>query len=62
MPRYLCPKEIAGMLGVSVRSAQRLMASGDIESFKCGPRLWRTTQEQLSLYVADQFARYRRAL
>jgi hypothetical protein len=37
----LCPKEIAPLIGgVSARTAQRLMASGAIKSFRPGPGKW----------------------
>jgi excisionase family DNA binding protein len=61
MMSTLAPKEVAGQLGISERTAARLMAEQRIESFRVG-RLWRTTQERLELYVSKQFERYRRAL
>ena len=56
----LCPKEVADVLGVSERTALRLMAGGEIASFRVRTR-WRTTIEKLEEYQAKGFARYRRA-
>ena len=55
----LCPKEVASLLGVSERQALRLMAAGEIESFRAGRKLWRTTNEMVEAYKAKGFERYR---
>lgn len=57
LPLYLCPKEVAAILGVSPRSASRLMASGHIESFRVGTgeKGWRTTRRQVDEYAAHRF-------
>ena len=52
--RYLCAKEVAKLMGVSVRTAQRLMASGDLKSFSVGKSL-RTDMEHVLEFVAKQF-------
>ncbi len=56
----LCPKEVASLLGVSERGALRLMVSGEINSFRVGKKLWRTTAEMVETYKAKSFERYRR--
>lgn len=53
----LCPKEVAEQLGVSPRTAQRLLSSGTIGAMRVGAKLWRTTQEELNRYVAAQWHR-----
>lgn len=58
---YLCPKEVAAVLGVSPRQAQRLMSAGEIESFRVGVKLWRASPAALDAYVARQLARCRAA-
>jgi excisionase family DNA binding protein len=55
------PKEVAHALGVSPRTAQRLMASGEIVSFRVGPKLWRCHVAAVECYLAAQLTRYRRA-
>ncbi len=56
----LGPKEVAAMLGVSDRTVQRLMRSGKLESFRVGPKLWRTLPGKVEAYKASSFDRYRR--
>jgi hypothetical protein len=58
--RCLCAKEVGAILGVSERSALRLMSSGQIESFRCGGKLWRTTTAKVKDYQEREFERYRR--
>jgi excisionase family DNA binding protein len=53
----LCPKEIAQLLGISVRTAQRLLKTGEIRAFRAGPKLLRTTQAELDRYVALRWNR-----
>ena len=54
----LCGKEIASRLGVSERTATRLLKSGEIAGFRVG-KLWRTTELHLESYVAGRFQRER---
>jgi excisionase family DNA binding protein len=56
---FLCPKEVARTLGVSERTAARLMASGEIASFRVG-KLWRCQLADVERYVERQYRRYRR--
>jgi excisionase family DNA binding protein len=58
-PLLLCAKEVAGQLGVSPRTVARLMRAGDIEAFKVGAKLWRTSQADVADYVIRQYERYR---
>jgi excisionase family DNA binding protein len=60
MQTVLCPKEVAGELGVSERTARRLMREQSIESFRVGDKLWRTHKARVLEYVAGQYGRYRR--
>ena len=53
----LCPKEVGKRLGISTRSAQRLMHTNRIRSFQAGPRLLRTTHELVEEYMVDQLQR-----
>jgi excisionase family DNA binding protein len=46
----LSPKQVAALLGVSERTAARLMASGAIHAFRVGPKLLRTTRAKLLEY------------
>ena len=57
--RLICPKEAATLLGVSVRTAQRLMRQGEIAACKIG-KLWRTQAEDVAAYRARAYERYRR--
>ena len=59
--RLLCAKEVADALGVSTRTAQRLMRTNDVASFKVG-KLLRSHEDAIAEYVARQFDRYRREL
>lgn len=51
---YLTPRDVAELLQISTRSAQRLMAEGAIESFRVGSKLWRTSGKALEDYIARQ--------
>lgn len=53
----LCPKEIAQQLGISVRTAQRLLKSGELRAFRAGPKLLRTTQTELDHYIEERWNR-----
>jgi len=55
----LGPKEIAARLSISLRLAQVLMASGEIESFRVGGKVLRATSAALDRYVAEQLRRAR---
>jgi hypothetical protein len=52
----LCPKEVGARLGVSTRLAQSLMRAGEIESFRVGVKLLRTTGAKVEAYQARQWA------
>lgn len=52
-------KAVAAALGVSERTAQRLMRKGELAALKVG-KLWRTNEESVAAYVQRGFARYRR--
>lgn len=52
----LCPKEVAAVLGVSPRLAQSLMKSGDIQSYRAGRKLLRTTPGMLRAYRERQLS------
>jgi excisionase family DNA binding protein len=55
--KSLCPKEIAAQLGISARTAQRLLKSGEIRAWRAGFKVWRTTQEELARYLASRWNR-----
>lgn len=57
--KCLCAKEVATVLGISERSATRLMASGELEAFKVRGKLWRTTPSKLREYKLREFNSYR---
>jgi excisionase family DNA binding protein len=57
----LCPKEVGHRLGVSTRTAQALMRAGEIESFRVGVKLLRTTAHKVEEFQARQFATHRTA-
>ncbi len=57
---YLCAKEVGLSLGVSTRTAQRLMNTNAIATFRVG-KLLRTTEAEIGFYVSRQFERYRHA-
>ncbi len=59
--RVLCPKEMAGDLGVSARTITRLLDSGEIEGFKVGPKLWRSTDLDLEAYMVRRKLAQRKA-
>ncbi len=56
----LCAKDVAVLLGVSERTAARLMSAGEIEAFRIR-RLWRTTRDRVEAYKLAGFDRYRRS-
>ena len=49
--RVLCPKEMACALGVSTRTVTRLLRNGEIEGFKVGSKLWRSTDLDVESYM-----------
>jgi hypothetical protein len=59
MENMLCAKEVGKILGLSSRSACRLMASGKVQSCRVGrgERALRTTLEKVTAYQARQFKR-----
>lgn len=59
METLLCSKEVGKILGLSSRSAWRLMASGKIQSCRVGEgnRVLRTTPNKVAAYQAQQFKR-----
>jgi excisionase family DNA binding protein len=52
-------KKVAELLGVSARTAQRLMRRGELPAFQIG-KLWRTETEHVAAYQAREYERYRR--
>jgi excisionase family DNA binding protein len=58
MDRCLCAKEVATVLGVSERTALRLMRSGEVEAFRVG-KLWRTTPDKIEAYRSSAFEKCR---
>lgn len=46
----LCPKQVADVLGISERSATRLLSTGAIHGLRVG-RLWRTTASKVREYT-----------
>lgn len=56
---FLGPKDAAGILGLSTRTAQQLMKDGTIPAFRVGKKLWRTTRQALDEYAAAELASYR---
>jgi predicted site-specific integrase-resolvase len=50
----LCPKDVATRLAISERSARRLMARGDIPSFRAGAKLLRTDAGEVQRYLDRQ--------
>lgn len=56
-PEFLAAKEVAAMLGVSRRTAQRLMREQAIHSFKVGEKLWRTTRQAVLEYAERESER-----
>jgi excisionase family DNA binding protein len=55
----LCPKEVAALLGVSIRTAQRLMASGEIAGGRAGRKLLRSSPLAVRQYMERRSDRYR---
>lgn len=58
----LGPKDVAVELGVRPRTAQKLMASREIESCRVGPgaKLLRCQRTAVDRYIQSQLRRYRR--
>lgn len=53
IPRLMCTKEVADQLGVSERTAARLLAEGSIQAFKMNGGRWRTTHDALKAYIEE---------
>lgn len=58
LEKCLCPKEVATLLGISERTAIRLMLSRQLAAFKVNGKLWRTTASRVRAYQSTQFARW----
>jgi excisionase family DNA binding protein len=63
----LSPKEVGQSLGVATRTAQRLMADGQIRSLRVGSgKLWRCrpadVEEYISRRIVIQMDRYQRPI
>jgi excisionase family DNA binding protein len=50
----LCAKDVARVLGVSPRTAQRYLAAGLIPGFRLGAKLWRVPRVKLEEFVARE--------
>jgi len=49
--RLLCAKEVGRLLGISERTAARLMREGKLPAFKLGG--WRTTRLAVEAFIAE---------
>lgn len=58
----LAPKEVAAQLGCSARTVTRLLEQGILVGWKLGPKIWRTTEAHLELYVNESIRRQREQL
>jgi excisionase family DNA binding protein len=58
--KVLCAKQVAARLGVSERSAAKLLRRGEIQGFKLGGRVWRTTEEAVLEYLRRELERQSR--
>lgn len=60
--KLLCAKDVAGILGISERSAARLMLRQDIHSCLIGPgeKLRRTVRAKVEAYKRRQWQRAKR--
>lgn len=54
-PSLLCAKQVGALLGVSERTAARLMREGKIAAFKLGG--WRTTRLAVEAFIAERLLR-----
>lgn len=41
LPAYLSPAEYAALMGLNLKTVQRMCRTGELPSHKVGPRLWR---------------------
>lgn len=57
----LCAKDVARVLGVSPRTAQRYLKAGLIPGFRLGAKLWRVPRVKLEEFVARQLAGHKKA-
>jgi excisionase family DNA binding protein len=56
LPKLLTPRELAGVLRVSERTAYRLLET-EIPSIRVGPRRIRVREDDLAAYIDGQRAR-----
>lgn len=54
MDAVLTLRGVAMALGVSERTARRLVTAGTIQGFRAGPRQWRVRQSALDAYIDTQ--------
>ena len=50
MERYLTCADVAERMGVHPETVRRWCKSGDLPSFKLGPRIWRIAASDLAAY------------
>lgn len=41
LPAYLSPAEYAALMGLNLKTVQRMCRTGELPAHKVGPRLWR---------------------
>ena len=41
LPAYLSPAEYAALMGLNLKTVQRMCRTGELPPYKVGPRLWR---------------------
>lgn len=41
LPAYLSPAEYAALMGLNLKTVQRMCRTGELPACKVGPRLWR---------------------
>jgi excisionase family DNA binding protein len=57
----LCAKDVARVLGVSPRTAQRWLKAGLIPGFRLGAKLWRVPRVKLEEFVAGKMPDHKKA-
>ena len=57
LPKLLCAKEVAEILGVTPRTAAKLMSAGAITAFKLSDAQWRTSGRYVGEYMLRGFER-----
>jgi excisionase family DNA binding protein len=53
----LSVKELAQMMGVSPRTALKLVRSGELPGFRLGQKLWRIRPEDVRTYLTSKTSR-----